>query len=76
MNSNRETFAPSKTRRQQQWTDAHEREIQSRTGDLFEWWINMRFKGRLAGPNTDISMSDELRLYSAQQVAPLPFTFA
>ncbi|KAK48384.1 hypothetical protein BG58_33255 [Caballeronia jiangsuensis] len=62
--------------RQQQWMNAHERADQCRTEGLFDWWIDLRFKGRLTGPNTDISMSDELRLHNAQQVAPLPFTFA
>ncbi|BAO90727.1 hypothetical protein [Caballeronia cordobensis] len=63
-----------RTHRQQQWLDAHERADQSRTGDLFGWWIDMRVKGRLAGANTGISMSDQLRLYNAQQVAPLPLS--
>ncbi|SAL05991.1 hypothetical protein AWB78_07815 [Caballeronia calidae] len=73
MNSNQETFVPLITRRQREWNDAHERAEQSRTGDVFGWWIDMRCKGRLSASNTDINMRDELRLFNAQQVAPLPF---
>ncbi len=33
----------------------------------------MRFKGRIETRTADISMTDELRLYNAQQITPLPF---
>lgn len=63
------------TFRQRQWREAHERAEQNRSADLFGWWIDMRFKGRIETRTADISMTDELRLYNAQQVARLLYAY-
>ena len=60
------------TRRQQQWIDAHEKEFQKRTPDLFGWWLDMRIHGRIDGLS-HVSPFDDLRTFNAVQVAPLPF---
>ncbi|WP_241814088.1 hypothetical protein [Caballeronia zhejiangensis] len=62
----------NRTRRQQQWRDAHEREEQLRTPDLFGWWLNMRTSGRLGAQHDERSMFDQLRTFNATQIAPLP----
>lgn len=64
-----------RTRRQQQWLDAHEREEQTRAPDLFGWWITMRTTGRIASA-VDDSLMGQLRAFNAVQIAPLPYDAA
>lgn len=60
------------SRRQHQWCDAHEREEQLRTPDLFGWWLDMRMSGRLGSQHDERSMFEQLRTFNAMQIAPLP----
>ncbi|AUT62907.1 hypothetical protein [Paraburkholderia terrae] len=59
------------TRRQQAWRDAHERAEQSRTGDVFGWWLLMRVQGRIDG-DSETCLRDALRAFNVVQVTPLP----
>jgi hypothetical protein len=60
------------SRRQQQWLNAHEREEQERTPDLFCWWLDMRTCGQISTTSPS-SLIDELRTFNATQLSPLPF---
>jgi hypothetical protein len=57
--------------RQQSWKEAHEKEQQLRTPDLFGWWLAMRVQGCIDHAST-VSLGEELGMFNAVQVAPLP----
>ncbi|BAO89054.1 hypothetical protein [Caballeronia cordobensis] len=59
------------SRRQQSWKDAHEKEQQLRTPDLFGWWLAMRVQGCIDHAST-VRLGEELGMFNAVQVAALP----
>lgn len=62
------------THRQQQWMNAHEREEQNRTPDLFCWWLDLRVQGRIDGQSSG-TLAEQLRTFNATQIADLPFSY-